>query len=142
MFAVSAVTAAPSLKERAEAVQAIRNAGGDPSRGFGRRHLSLKNTPLSDHALVHLAELPTLADLNLCETNLGNEGLSHLKHCQGLQVIGVSATLVNDVGLAHLAQLPNLHILDLSDTIVGDAGIEQLGRFDRFTQLGLARSWC
>ncbi|HEX7449397.1 MAG TPA: hypothetical protein VF306_17710 [Pirellulales bacterium] len=28
-FAVSAVTAAPSLKERAEAVQAIRNAGGD-----------------------------------------------------------------------------------------------------------------
>lgn len=91
---------------------------------------------------MHLAELPTLADLNLCETNLSNEGLSHLKHCQGLQVIGLSATLVNDVGLAHLAQLPNLHILDLSDTIVGDAGIKQLGRFDRFTQLGLARSWC
>ncbi|MEX0711148.1 MAG: hypothetical protein WD278_02285 [Pirellulales bacterium] len=81
---------------------------------------------ITDHGLVHLAELNTLRVLYLYRTGVTGPGLQHLSSLLNLESLSLEHSSVRDEGLAHLRDLAKLRWLQLSNTNVTDDGMPHL----------------
>lgn len=134
----------PSLDERAAALQAIREAGGnawpdvDKLRARGEsKDLShvenplklvrfrAKNRPIADETLAALAAFPELEELDLSSSGITDDQLAKLP-LPNLEALDLSKTPVTDAGLEHLRALTKLQALNLSGTAVIGHGLNAL----------------
>ena len=86
----------------------------------------LKNTPIGDGALTHLAQITGIRRLHLDGTKVTDEGLGTLSKLQSLTFLSLSDTTVTDAALPPLAKLAKLKQLHLSETQVSEEGIAKL----------------
>jgi hypothetical protein len=94
--------------------------------GVACRCLVLDGTPVRGQGLVHLKNLPRLADLRLrCPSlsYLGVRCVGELKHLERLSLAETGAT---DASLISLHGLDRLHELDLTGTKVSHQGVAAL----------------
>jgi len=132
--------------------------------GFRRlTHLSLRDTRISDRALVHVSELKTLRYLDLSRTTVTFRGLAHLEslpHLERLDLRGISPgtewapspegipplrelyladVRLTDESLGQFADWArSLEYLDLSNTQITDRGIDSLSRLPRLHSVDLS----
>jgi mono/diheme cytochrome c family protein len=86
----------------------------------------MQGASVTDAALVPLAGMKSVVQLNLGKTSVTDAGLVHLKGLTGLAELHLEGTKVTDRGLANLAGLKNLTYLNLYGDDVTDAGLEHL----------------
>ena len=105
--------------------------------------LVLRESPLGDEGLVHLAACHTLRELNLprCRcTRVGFEALAELPRLKSLR-LGSQELCPDGEGGAELGAIllrfPALKSLHLIDVPLGDGGLEAIARFDGLWNLYL-----
>ena len=104
--------------------------------------LVLRESPLSDEGLKHLAACHTLRDLNLPQARCTLVGLAALAELPRLKNLRLgSPQLVPEgkggaLGMT-LLQFPTLRSLHLIDVPLGDDGLEAIGRYDGLWNLYL-----
>ena len=115
-------------------------ADADLARLAGLRQLKLldlRENPIGDAGLEHVAELTQLEWLILDRTRITSAGLSHLTGLTRLRRLSLAECEIDDAGLESLASLSSLEFLDLSRTRISDAGIAQIARLARLKSLWL-----
>jgi|GEM_PF-6738938 len=89
--------------------------------------VDLEKCPVTDAAMVELANLPNLMILDLSETQVTDIGLTTLGDLPGLVFIDLTLTMITDEGLAQLARMQGLKFIYLPLTFrVTDTGIDHL----------------
>lgn len=86
----------------------------------------MAGTTVTDSALVPLASMKNVLELNLAKTGISDAGLAHVKGLSDLTNLHLEGTRITDRGLANLAGLKNLTYLNLYGTQVTDAGLTSL----------------
>ncbi|MGH7194735.1 MAG: hypothetical protein ACREJM_14545, partial [Candidatus Saccharimonadales bacterium] len=107
-------SAAPSLEERAEALHAIRKAGGNVRHAreiLPAVDLNDVFDPRHQFAGVYLQSVRSIADL-----------LPRLAALPELERLYLTESDITDAGLAQVQRLPNLTVLSLDQTAVTDDG--------------------
>lgn len=99
--------------------------------------LDLSNTRITDRGLVYLQNLPALEELRLWETAITDAGLAVLGRIRSLRILGLGGTQVTDTGLAHLQGLEHLRILQLWGTAVEGHGLAALHRLGSLEHVSL-----
>lgn len=99
--------------------------------------LWLENTNVSDHDLLHLAELVDLSDLSLNGTKITDEGVKTIARMRGLNFLRLRGTSITDKGLVHLATMTALEALDLHDTNITGTGLSHLSNLSHLNCLDL-----
>lgn len=104
--------------------------------------LCLCDTPVQDSSVVHLHALRSLRDLDLSRTLLSDIGMPHLSALTGLSALSISGNDIMNDGVAHMRSLTALQLLDLDFTRISDAGIAQLTGLTALTKLHLRAANC
>ena len=105
--------------------------------------LVLRESPLGDEGLRHIAACHTLRDINLPQARCTLAGLAALAELPRLKNLrlGSPSLCVEGKGGAELGmtllQFPALRSLHLIDVPLGDAGLEGIGRYDGLWNLYL-----
>jgi mono/diheme cytochrome c family protein len=86
----------------------------------------MQGASVTDAALIPLAGMKSVVQLNLGKTSVTDAGLVHIKGLTNLAELHLEGTKVTDKGLANLALLKNLTYLNLYGDDVSDAGLEHL----------------
>jgi serine/threonine protein kinase/Leucine-rich repeat (LRR) protein len=110
-----------------------------PSELFVVYEVNLNHNPhVSDQDLAHLAELKSLAVLNLRGTNITGAGLFHLKKANSLRELDlVDCHHIDDGGLGHLKELQNLDRLWLYATPISNEGLIHIKELKSLTSLNV-----
>lgn len=104
----------------------------------GLRKLHLDN--VADEALLNVAKLPNLEELNLVSTTVTDKGLAHLGGMKSLTALNLGYTRTTDEGLAHLKGLTSLRKLYLFNTQVTDTGLTHLEGLKNLKEISLSGS--
>lgn len=111
---------------------------GNPTRidGTGLVHLRgltnlkqvrIQGLQVSDVALEHLASLPSLQTLSICEaTAITNVGLDYLSESKSLKSLYIRGCKVDDQGLKPIVEMTSLERIYFINTQVTNEGIYQL----------------
>jgi hypothetical protein len=104
----------------------------------------LAGTDADDAALVPLGKIATLRNLDLRDCPVTNSGLAHLAGLENLAALRLSGksgkTTVDDVGMKHVAKLESLRALMLDFLWVSEAGLETLLPLEKLEDLTLAQT--
>ncbi|HEY1066558.1 MAG TPA: hypothetical protein VGE52_10630, partial [Pirellulales bacterium] len=86
-----------------------------------------RSTYLTDDALVHLADLPSLELVHLLYNNFSDAGLAHLSKLTKIRLLDLrGCAFVTDAGMAHLKDLTNMVALKLRCPSVTDEGMKNI----------------
>lgn len=88
--------------------------------------LDVKDTPLTDQGLVHIAKMKNLTKLRVEKTGITDAGLENLKDLLYLESLNIYGTDVSDAGIANLESMKNLRRLYAWDTRVSKEGAAKL----------------
>jgi hypothetical protein len=102
--------------------------------------LNLAGDAVTDEALTHVAQLPSVIWLNLAGTKITDAGLAKIAGMKSLEKLHLEKTLIGDEGLAHLAGLENLTYLNIYSTQVTDAGLKHLHGLKKLKNLYIWQS--
>ena len=91
----------------------------------------------SDSALVQIARLTRLQQLEVPASSFSDAGLAQLKGLSDLSELDLRETQFPDASLAHLERLTKLSKLDLNATRVTDAGLDHLKGLTKLSDLDL-----
>ncbi len=86
----------------------------------------MQGASVTDTALVPLATMKSVVQLNLGKTSVTDAGLVHIKGLTNLAELHLEGTKITDRGLVNLAGLKNLTYLNLYGDDITDAGLEHL----------------
>jgi WD40 repeat protein len=103
------------------------------------RELNLCGPAFDDAGLAHLKGLTRLVNLNLDGTALTNAGLVAIKDLKALRTLHLPDK-VNDAGLVHLAGLTNLSSVIWKDEGITGQGLAHLGGLTKVTKWDLSRT--
>jgi internalin A len=104
----------------------------------GLRRLRLDN--VADEALLHVARIPNLEELDLTSATFRAKGLAHLAGMKSLVTLNLGYTRTTDEGLAHLKGITGLRKLYLFNTQVTDPGLSHLEGLKNLKELFLGGS--
>ncbi len=91
------------------------------------KKLRISQTTVTAAGLAHLAEIPTLQELDISEcVQLTDDGLAALAGMTQLTRLNLWRLPIGDEGAAHLAPLTNMQWLNVDNTMLTDAGLESL----------------
>jgi len=106
------------------------------------QNLDLRDCPLDNDALVHIAELTTLKAVRFNgisgATTVDDGGMKHLKGLVNLKVLALDGLWVSEVGLEELKGLTKIEELYLKSTTISDDGLALLSNFPKLKKLRLA----
>lgn len=128
-LATDFTSAAPSLEERAEALQAVREAGGNVRHAPETLPVADLNDvfdPRHQFADVYLQSARSLADL-----------LPRLTALTELERLYLTESDITDADLTQLPKLPNLKVLWLEQTAITDDGLPAIGELSELVTLSL-----
>lgn len=107
-------------------------------------NLDLRDCPVSNAGLAHLASLRNLAALRLSgksgKTTVDDAGMEHVAKLTALRAVMLDFLWVSEVGLATLAPLAKLEDLTLAQSLVGDEALPVIARFPALKRLRLAKT--
>jgi Leucine-rich repeat (LRR) protein len=104
------------------------------------RWLALTGTNISDQGIARLSTSPLqLERLWLSQTPITDAALSHLSNCPSLTHLAVEGTATSDIGLQRLTQLPNLQSLSLGSPYFTSSGLQAVGKLVTLRELYLDR---
>lgn len=95
----------------------------------------LTGASVTDAALVPLAGVKGVVELNLGKTSVTDAGLVHIKGLTDLTTLHLEGTKITDKGLVNLKGLKNLTYLNVYNTAVTDEGLNQLAGLANLKQL-------
>lgn len=95
----------------------------------------LTGASVTDAALVPLAGMKGVLELNLGKTSVTDAGLTHIKGLTDLTSLHLEGTKITDRGLVHLKGMKNLVYLNVYNTAVTDEGLNQLTGLANLRQL-------
>jgi hypothetical protein len=99
-------------------------------------HLDVRYTQIGDKTLTRLR--PGLKKLLLSGTRVSDAGLADVRRLKELRVLYLSGNEITDAGIAHVATLPQLEELNLSQCkAVTDEGAARLARVESLKHLNL-----
>jgi Leucine-rich repeat (LRR) protein len=119
---------------------AVPDTQFDRLKGSKLTELRLPNTSVTDRALVAIAEIPGLAQLDLTGARVTDAGLAHLGRLEHLANLSLARTEVTGTGLVHFKARPALRSLDLTDTQVTDAALGELSACPNLKTLRLGHT--
>jgi tetratricopeptide (TPR) repeat protein len=97
------------------------------------KNLSLKDTQISDSALLNVAKVRTLEDLSLAGAKkLTDEGLKFLIPLKHLKTLDLSQTRITSKSLKYIKKIPELKALILSGTAVDENGLREFLKIPEF----------
>jgi eukaryotic-like serine/threonine-protein kinase len=99
--------------------------------------LELSGNPLSDDALLHIGEIPTLRWLYLGRAKITDRELHRLSRLQNLESLGLEHTSITDAGLLQIRGLERLRELLLANTQVTDRTLQHFASFPTLVRLNL-----
>ncbi|MFC4874564.1 c-type cytochrome domain-containing protein [Negadavirga shengliensis] len=88
--------------------------------------LDLKDTPLSDAGMEHIAKFKNLTRLRAEKTGITDKGMSYLKELPYLEFLNIYGTSVGDEGIQYLQNSPNLRRLYVWESRVSKNGAARL----------------
>ena len=91
--------------------------------------LSLVGSDVTDDALFHVSQLPSLRSLYLAYTSIDGSGLAYLTDAQSLELLNISNTLVTNESIMYLTKLPAIREVYLHGTKVDSLMIHALKAF-------------
>jgi serine/threonine protein kinase len=118
----------------------VQTAGQLPADRFRVVEVYLNNTRVDDAGLAYVAQLPSLALLDLVNTEVTDAGLGQLTGLKNLRQLRLAGTKVTDAGLTDISRIPSLVSVDLTQTRVGDARLATLAAMKNIQALALART--
>lgn len=98
------------------------------------RSLSIHGNRLSDEALVHIQNIPTL-EILILQGNFTNDALETVAVLPNLKHLDLTQSYINDTGLVDLPPLPHLETLILNQTDITHAGLESIAELKRLAHL-------
>ncbi|CAI7818477.1 unnamed protein product, partial [Closterium sp. NIES-54] len=105
--------------------------------------LSLRDTAVSDDALIGIGEAKSLARLYLSRTQVTDAGLLHIAAISSLNTLSLLGCLgVTGIGMVHVGRLGGLEWLYLQGTGVDDAGLHNLAYLTKLHVLYLPGGEC
>lgn len=104
------------------------------------REMDLKQSPVTDQGLPHLAKLTNLESVNLSNTKITDAGLSVTLNLPKLTRLDLSACTVTPAMMASLSKLENLEVLSLEGTRIGDEDVSQLANLAQLKELNLSHT--
>jgi hypothetical protein len=116
-----------------EAVNAIYALGGEVAVEQGEVVVYLTapalaegTAPITNAALVYVAQLPQIHQLYAVNTQITDAGLAHLKGLTRLRVLNLDGSQITDAGLDQLHALQSLKLCFFRNTHVTPQGVERL----------------
>ncbi len=121
---------------------------------------SFMATGLDDRGLSHVADVPTIENLNLQDTAITNDGLAHLRRLPRLQYLRLKDNpQLTNACIRHLLPLSALVDLGIHETSIDQRGVDRLTgltslrdlciyvrdgnyRFDALLALSSRMPWC
>ncbi len=107
---------------------------------IGNMNNDLKNPPVSDDGMVHIAKLQKLEYLDLPNTGISDKGLvdvAKLRNLKHLWVCGSSNSPLTDKALQHVSSMTNLEFLLIHGTGFTDEGMGCLAKLSYLRELHL-----
>ncbi len=100
------------------------------------QNLSLRDTKILDSALLNVAKILTLEELNLSGAkNLTDDGMRFLIPLKHLHTLDLSQTRITSKSFNYIKQLPELQTLILSGTAVDQNGLREVLTIPGFRQV-------
>jgi hypothetical protein len=103
------------------------------------RQLHLERGQISDFGVEKLSQIQSLTAVRLRDCPLTDRGMQHLAACVGLDDINLPQAQCTDVGLQQLTRLPKLRYLRFSSPHVTERGLCQLAEIKTLRWLHLIR---
>lgn len=103
------------------------------------RVLHLRNTAVTDAALVHLSALRELRNLTIVG-KVSDGGLRHMSGLSNLEALDLGNNQIGGAGLVNLSNLPKLKQLFLHDNPISDEGLSHIGEISSLEMLSLSNS--
>lgn len=100
--------------------------------------VKLDSTPITDDALISVAQLRHLRELHVGNTQVTDSGLQHLSGMTNLRNINLNGTQVTDAALEVLSTLPALRVIELANTQVTKTALDRLKLFNNLKVLTVA----
>jgi hypothetical protein len=97
---------------------------GDPPWQIHR--LNLESTAIADNAMVHLASMHELRELDLTQCEVTDRGLEALRNHPNLRQLWLGRTRITDASIDTLLSLPRLERVAIEGSEVSDAGWKQI----------------
>jgi hypothetical protein len=108
------------------------------------KNLDLRDCPVTNAGLAHLAGLENLAALRLSgksgKTTVDDDGMAHVAKLRSLRALMLDFLWVSEAGLETLLPLEKLEDLTLAQTLVGDEALPVIARFPALKRLRLAKT--
>lgn len=99
--------------------------------------INLVNTNVTDAAIAHLNQVPTLQELYLSGTQITDAGVEQLAAADSIRFLGLCNTQITDRALEAAGRFPELRQLYISDTAVTSTGLAFLGQLEHLQVLEL-----
>ena len=109
-----------------------------PDFAYGPYSIDLGETDISDADLQHVAQLPSIVDLQLHETNVTGTGFDNLLPLKKLESLTLGGTKITNESLRHVGQMTSLTYLGVGhNTNIGDDGIRYLSALKNLNGINL-----